>query len=139
MVWRPPVAPLLLAILLAVQKVGAFVAAEGEGTCTGMVPMKRRGEVVSVTNFGGVGDGRSRNTAPFESTVSRIEQRNAPGGTLLYIPAGVWLTGAFNLASHMTPFLAAGAVTKATQVTLLVGVGYIWPLIDPLPSYGRGR
>ncbi|CAL9774827.1 unnamed protein product [Musa acuminata subsp. burmannicoides] len=39
--------------------------------------MKRRGEVVSITDFGGVGDGRTLNTAAFESAVSRFEQRNA--------------------------------------------------------------
>ncbi|CAL9062789.1 unnamed protein product [Musa banksii] len=41
------------------------------------VPMKRRGEVVSITDFGGVGDRRTLNTAAFESAVSRFEQRNA--------------------------------------------------------------
>ncbi|CAA6665871.1 unnamed protein product [Spirodela intermedia] len=55
------------------------------------------------------------------------------GGTLLYVPQGVWLTGSFNLTSHMTLFLAKGAVIRATQDTMG------WPLIDPLPSYGRGR
>ncbi|RRT81639.1 hypothetical protein B296_00006272 [Ensete ventricosum] len=119
MVWRPPVAPLLLAILLAIQKGSAFLAAAEEETCTGMVPLKRRGEVVSITDFGGVGAGRTLNTAAFETAVSRIEQRNAPGGSLLYIPSGVWLTGTFGLVSHMTLFLAASAVIKATQVTVL--------------------
>ncbi|RWW30010.1 hypothetical protein GW17_00005432 [Ensete ventricosum] len=119
MVWRPPVAPLLLAILLAIQKGSAFLAAAEEETCTGMVLLKRRGEVVSITDFGGVGAGRTLNTAAFETAVSRIEQRNAPGGSLLYIPSGVWLTGTFGLVSHMTLFLAASAVIKATQVTVL--------------------
>ncbi|XP_073109148.1 probable polygalacturonase isoform X2 [Elaeis guineensis] len=39
----------------------------------------------------------------------------------------------FNLTSHMTLFLARGAVIKATLDTSS------WPLIDALPSYGRGR
>lgn len=39
------------------------------------------------------------------------------GGMLLYVPPGVWLTGPFNLTSHMTLFLARGAVIKATQVS----------------------
>jgi hypothetical protein len=39
------------------------------------------------------------------------------GGMLLYVPPGVWLTGPFNLTSHMTLFLARGATIKATQVS----------------------
>ncbi|XP_074559667.1 putative polygalacturonase [Curcuma longa] len=124
---------LLLAILLALLQGVSFLAAEGDETCSGIVPMKKRGEVVSITDFGGVGDGHTLNTAAFVSAVARIEQRNAPGGTLLYVPPGVWLTGAFNLTSHLTLFLAQGAVIRATRDTSS------WPLIDPLPSYGRGR
>lgn len=55
------------------------------------------------------------------------------GGTLLYIPPGVYLTESFNLTSHMTLYLAQGAVIKATTDTAN------WPLVAPLPSYGRGR
>ncbi|RRT68576.1 hypothetical protein BHE74_00044433 [Ensete ventricosum] len=116
--WRLA-ATALLAIFLTVLKGGAFVAAEGEQTCSGIVPMKSRGEVVSITDFGGVGDGRTLNTAAFVSAVFHIEQRKVPEGSLLYIPAGVWLTEAFNLTSHMTLFLAEGAVIKATQVCYL--------------------
>jgi hypothetical protein len=36
---------------------------------------------------------------------------------LLYVPPGVWLTGPFNLTSHMTLFLARDATIKATQVS----------------------
>ncbi|XP_074566840.1 putative polygalacturonase [Curcuma longa] len=124
---------LLLAILLALFQGGVLAAAEGEETCSGIVPMRKRDEVLLITDFGGVGDGRTLNTEAFMSAVAWIERRNAPGGALLYIPAGVWLTGAFNLTSYMTLYLAKGAVIKATQDTSS------WPLIDPLPSYGRGR
>ncbi|KAJ8486694.1 hypothetical protein OPV22_019179 [Ensete ventricosum] len=127
------VAPALLAVLLAVLEGGAFVVAEGDATCSGIVPMKSREKTMSITDFGGVGDGETLNTAAFKNAISHIAQQNAPGGTLLYIPAGVWLTGAFNLTSHMTLFLAKDAVVTATQDTSN------WPLVDPLPSYGRGR
>lgn len=110
---------LLLAVLLALFRGGAFAAAEGEETCSGIVPMKKRDEVLLITDFGGVGDGHTLNTEAFTSAVAWIEQRNAPGGALLYIPPGVWLTGAFNLTSHMTLFLAKGAVVKASQVIIL--------------------
>lgn len=91
-----------------------LAAAQGETTCPADVP--RRGAWMSVASFGGVGDGRALNTAAFARAVARIERRRARGGALLYVPAGVWLTGPFNLTSHMTLFLARGAVIRATQV-----------------------
>ncbi|XP_010913831.1 probable polygalacturonase isoform X1 [Elaeis guineensis] len=131
---RPPMALVLAAFLLLVEwgSAAAAAAAAGEETCSGIVPMKERGTAMSVEDFGGVGDGRTLNTAAFEKAVAEIERRGVAGGTL-YVPPGVWLTGVFNLTSHMTLFLARGAVIKATQDTSS------WPLIDALPSYGRGR
>lgn len=102
-------------------------------TCSGMVPMVYRNDKISITDFGGVGDGKTLNTKAFREAIYRIEHLKRRGGTLLYIPSGVYLTGSFNLASHMTLYLAKGAVIKATQDTS------DWPLIAPLPSYGRGR
>jgi hypothetical protein len=71
---------------------------------------------MSVASFGAAGDGRTLNTQAFAAAVARIQRRRAPGGALLYVPPGVWLTGPFSLASHMTLFLARGAVIRATQV-----------------------
>jgi len=102
-------------------------------TCSGIVETRRRTDEVSITDFGGVGDGKTVNTAAFREAVYRIEHLRRRGGTLLYVPPGVFLTGSFNLTSNMTLYLARGAVIKATQDTTN------WPLIAPLPSYGRGR
>jgi polygalacturonase len=104
-----------------------------EVTCSGKVPMRQRREVISIKDFGGVGDGKTVNTWPFRKAVYRISHMRRVGGTMLYVPPGVWLTGSFNLTSHMTLYLAKGAILKATQDTRN------WPLMDPLPSYGRGR
>lgn len=110
----------------------AAISADGE-TCSGIVPMRHRAENISITDFGGVGDGETVNTAAFAAAIKKIEQLRSEGGTVLYIPPGVYLTERFNLTSNMTLYLAKDAVIKATQDTL------DWPLADPLPSYGRGR
>lgn len=102
-------------------------------TCSGIVPMRYRNDKISITDFGAVGDGVTLNTKAFREAIYRIEHLKRRGGTLLYIPPGVYLTESFNLTSHMTLYLAKGAVIKATQDTRN------WPLIAPLPSYGRGR
>ncbi|CAI9771791.1 unnamed protein product [Fraxinus pennsylvanica] len=102
-------------------------------TCAGIVPMRYRNDKISITDFGGVGDGRTLNTKAFRAAIYRIGHLKRRGGTLLYIPPGVYLTGPFNLTSHMTLYLARGAIIKATKDTRH------WPLIAPLPSYGRGR
>lgn len=102
-------------------------------TCSGIVPMKNRDDKISITDFGGVGDGRTLNTKAFREAIFRIQHLKRRGGTLLYVPPGEYLTESFNLTSHMTLYLARGAVIKATQDT------ENWPLISPLPSYGRGR
>ncbi|XP_072971581.1 probable polygalacturonase [Typha angustifolia] len=125
--WKWPLVALLLLLIVVVAE-----AADWE-TCSGIVPMKRRGAWMSITSFGAVGDGQTLNTVAFARAITRIQRRRSPLGVLLYVPPGVWLTGPFNLTSHMTLFLAKGAVIKAAQDT------ENWPLIDPLPSYGRGR
>ncbi|KAG6477094.1 probable polygalacturonase [Zingiber officinale] len=122
---------LLVALLSVLLPQG--LAAETATTCAGIVPMRRRREVISISDFGGVGDGKTLNTWAFHKAIYRIQHVRRRGGTLLYIPAGIWLTGSFNLTSHMTLYLARGAVIKATQDV------WNWPLVDPLPSYGRGR
>ncbi|CAL9765570.1 unnamed protein product [Musa acuminata subsp. burmannicoides] len=94
-------------------------AAVGAGGC--------RAHVASLTDFGGVGDGVTSNTAAFAAAVANLSKVAYDGGAMLVVPAGRWLTGPFNLADHFTLFLDHDAVILATQ----------WPIIDPLPSYGR--
>lgn len=91
------------------------VVAEVE-TCSGIVPMQYRYDKISLLDYGGVGDGRTLNTKAFMEAIFRIQHLKRRGGTLLYVPAGVYLTGPFNLTSRMTLYLARGAVIKATQV-----------------------
>ncbi|XP_030530303.1 probable polygalacturonase [Rhodamnia argentea] len=87
----------------------------------------------SVTEFGGVGDGITLNTMAFQAAINYLSQFEAQGGSQLFVPPGRWLTGSFNLTSHFTLYLHRDAVLLASQDE------GDWPLIDPLPSYGRGR
>lgn len=91
--------------------------AAGDVTCSGIVPMVYRNDKISITDFGAVGDGRTVNTKAFREAIYRIQHLRRRGGTLLYIPPGVYLTESFNLTSRMTLYLAKGAVIKASQVS----------------------
>ncbi|CAL9137179.1 unnamed protein product [Musa textilis] len=87
----------------------------------------------NLTDFGGVGDGKTLNTEAFERAVEAISTLRARGGGQLNVPPGLWLTAPFNLTSHMTLFLAEGAVILGIE-----DESY-WQLMPPLPSYGYGR
>ncbi|MQL74630.1 hypothetical protein Taro_007012 [Colocasia esculenta] len=94
-----------------------------------------RAATVSLADFGGVSDGVTSNTQAFQAAVAHLAE-TAPceaGGGQLYVPPGRWVTGSFNLTSCFTLFLHRDAVILGSQDM------NEWPLIDPLPSYGRGR
>ncbi|KAK6920088.1 Glycoside hydrolase, family 28 [Dillenia turbinata] len=87
----------------------------------------------SIIDFGGVGDGKTSNTKAFQEAVNQLSHYADDGGAQLYVPAGKWLTGSFNLTSHFTLYLHNEAVLLASQDLAE------WPVIPALPSYGRGR
>ncbi|KAL0464836.1 UNVERIFIED_CONTAM: putative polygalacturonase [Sesamum latifolium] len=91
-----------------------------------------RAHSASIEDFGGVGDGATLNTQAFQQAVNHLSQY-ASDGAQLFVPAGKWLTGSFNLTSHFTLYLHKDAVLLASQDI------NSWPVIDPLPSYGHGR
>ncbi|RDY07424.1 putative polygalacturonase, partial [Mucuna pruriens] len=82
----------------------------------------------SLEEFGGVGDGITLNSKAFQVAIDHLSQYASSGGFQLYVPPGRWLTRSFNLTSHFTLFLHKDVVILGFQ-----------PVIDPLPSYGRGR
>ncbi|KAG8381259.1 hypothetical protein BUALT_Bualt06G0103900 [Buddleja alternifolia] len=86
-----------------------------------------------LTDFGGKGDGKTSNTAAFKAAVDNLAKVASDGGAQLIVPPGKWLTGSFNLTSHFTLYIHKDAVLLASQEES------DYPLIDPLPSYGKGR
>ncbi|KAB5560802.1 hypothetical protein DKX38_005759 [Salix brachista] len=86
-----------------------------------------------LTDFGGVGDGKTSNTKAFEKAIRKLSKYAPDGGAQLVVPPGKWLTGSFNLTSHFTLFLHKDAVLLASQDESE------WPAFPPLPTYGVGR
>jgi polygalacturonase len=63
--------------------------------------------IVSITNFGAVGDGHTLNTDAFARAFQACAQ--AGGGRVL-VPAGIWLTGPVQLKSNIDLHLERGAL-----------------------------
>ncbi|KAH0453255.1 hypothetical protein IEQ34_017579 [Dendrobium chrysotoxum] len=74
-----------------------------------------RKAVFSIKEFGGIGDGRTSNTAAFRQAVERCREFGDKGGAQLNVPPGRWLTGSFNLSSNFTLFLDDGAVILGSE------------------------
>ncbi|XP_062074412.1 probable polygalacturonase [Humulus lupulus] len=95
--------------------------------------MSCRSHSASLTDFGGVGDGRTSNTKAFQAAMNSLSRFSSSGGSLLFVPPGKWLTGSFSLISHFTLYLHKDAVLLASQNE------NDWPIIKQLPSYGKGK
>ncbi|OEL16286.1 putative polygalacturonase [Dichanthelium oligosanthes] len=79
-------------------------------------PPGSRPHSVTITEFGAVGDGKTLNTVPFQNAVFYVRSFADKGGAQLYVPKGRWLTGSFNLTSHLTLYLEKGAVIIGAKV-----------------------
>ncbi|RHN75319.1 putative pectate lyase [Medicago truncatula] len=88
---------------------------------------------VSITEFGAVGDWITLNTKAFQNAIFYLKLYADKGGAKLFVPAGRWFTGSFDLISHLTLLLDKDAVILGST-----NPGD-WPVVDPPPSYGRGR
>ncbi|XP_062187454.1 probable polygalacturonase [Phragmites australis] len=101
--------------------------------CKNLTAAVDRPHSASITDFGAVGDGVTLNTKAFQNAVFYLRSFADKGGAQLFVPAGRWLTGSFSLISHLTLSLDKDAAILGSQDSS------DWPVIDPLPSYGRGR
>ncbi|KAL1084445.1 hypothetical protein V6Z11_D09G265600 [Gossypium hirsutum] len=111
------------------------IKVNGEGNylqCDHNPTSQPRPHSVSILEFGAVGNGKTLNTIAFQNAIFYLKSFADKGGAQLYVPPGRWLTGSFNLTSHLTLFLEKGAVILGSQDPSL------WDIVEPLPSYGRG-
>ena len=65
-----------------------------------------------VTDFGGVGDGKSLNTEAFRKTIDACKRA---GGGKVVVPAGIFLTGPVELTDRMALVVLKGASIRATE------------------------
>ncbi|KAI8004521.1 putative polygalacturonase [Camellia lanceoleosa] len=107
-------------------------ACKERGLCDYKPTLQPRPHSVSIREFGAVGDGETLNTIAFQNAIFYLKSFADKGGAQLYVPPGRWLTGSFNLTSHLTLFLARGAVILGSKDASH------WEVEEPLPSYGRG-
>ncbi len=67
---------------------------------------------VNLADYGGVGDGRSLNTAAFARALKALADQ---GGGELIVPAGFWLTGPIQLGSNINLHLERGALIQFSR------------------------
>jgi hypothetical protein len=93
------------------------VSADTRTSCVGFFgELPERKAVMSIREFGGVGDGKTSNTETFRKAIRYLQRFGESGGAQLNVPKGRWVTGSFNLTSNFTLFLEEGAVILGSQV-----------------------
>ncbi|KAL4572143.1 hypothetical protein LXL04_018912 [Taraxacum kok-saghyz] len=121
-----------LLLLVAVSNAIELYNGGQQGECNSERHLIPRPHSVSILEFGAVADGKTLNTVAFQNAIFYLKSFTDKGGAQLYVPSGRWLTGSFNLTSHLTLFLEKEAVILASE-----DIDH-WKVIDALPSYGRG-
>ncbi|KAL6955892.1 hypothetical protein U1Q18_047488 [Sarracenia purpurea var. burkii] len=131
---KPRLMKMLAALLLLLPLSNAVeITIKGsERQCDFKPNLQPRPHSVSILEFGAVGDGKTLNTIAFQNAIFYLKSFADKGGAQLYVPPGKWLTGSFNLTSHLTLFLSTGAIILGSQDASH------WEIVEPLPSYGRG-
>ena len=123
---------LTCSIYLVVVSLELYIVAAFQSPCVD--------QVCDVTKFGAVGDGTHVDTAAVRATAEAV--RNLPGGGVMLFPslheeATVYLTGAFNLSSHVVLEIAKDVVVKGNTRDK----DDPWPSVDASkvwPQFGHG-
>ncbi|KAJ7980316.1 Pectin lyase-like superfamily protein [Quillaja saponaria] len=123
---------MLVTLLLLLALSNAVKINGGDGQCDYSPTSVPRPHSVSILEFGAVGDGKTLNTLAFQNAIFYLNSFADKGGAQLYVPPGKWLTGSFNLTSHLTLYLEKDATILGSQDPTH------WEVVEPLPSYGRG-
>jgi len=100
------------------------------GWFASFVILSAQSAVFNVKDYGAVGDGRTSDTSAIRDACAACAA--AQGGTVLFPPPGIYLTGSFSLPSHSTLKVEKDATIKATTNSSE------FALIDALPSYPIG-
>ena len=87
------------------------------------------GSNCSIADFGAIPDNHTINTRAFAGAVAHCAA--LPGPSTVFVPPGVWLTGAFNLTSNMTLELSRGATITGSMDWS------DYPQVAVFPSYGK--
>ena len=111
-----PALQVALLLLLALSNAVKINGEESDGQCDYKLTLDPRPHSVSISEFGAVGDGKTLNTIAFRNAIFYLKSFADKGGAQLYVPPGRWLTGSFNLTSHLTLFLEKGSVILGSQV-----------------------
>ncbi|QHN77086.1 hypothetical protein HN51_054508 [Arachis hypogaea] len=120
-------------LVLALFSCNSWTTRSSSESCNPNYVEEIRPHSVSITEFGAVGDGITLNTKAFQNAIFYLNSFADKGGAKLFVPAGQWLTGSFDLISHLTLWLDKDAVILGSTNS------DDWPIVDSLPSYGRGR
>ncbi|XP_056853382.1 probable polygalacturonase [Raphanus sativus] len=125
--------PVALVWLLAFTNLLLIRGESNDAICKDRFKLDPRPHSVSILEFGAVGNGEYLNTVAFQNAIFYLKSFADKGGAQLYVPPGKWLTGSFNLTSHLTLFLEKGATILASPDPSH------WDIVSSLPSYGRGK
>jgi len=117
----PPFHPRSVLLLLTLASSAALAATPVPPPPPPSIPVA----TFPITSFGAVGDGKTMNTTAFGNAIAACE---SAGGGSVVVPAGVFLTGPFRLASHMALVVEKGATIQASNKFSDFG------LPDPLPT-----